>query len=112
MGFRAIERVKGVHQTTVIHWVKQVGPHLPEAYAPHKAPEVGALDALETFVGSKKQKLALDRRRPLYERDFRLGTGKPQCGNLCPLRGAGGPRAMRFLCHKWLERLSRLDGRR
>jgi hypothetical protein len=57
MGFRAIERVKGVHQTTVIHWVKQVGPHLPEAYAPHKAPEVGALDALETFVGSKKPKV-------------------------------------------------------
>jgi hypothetical protein len=25
MGFRAIERVKGVHHTTVIYWVKQVG---------------------------------------------------------------------------------------
>jgi transposase-like protein len=25
MGFRAIERVKGVHHTTVIDWVKQVG---------------------------------------------------------------------------------------
>jgi transposase-like protein len=25
MGFRAIERVKGIHHTTIIHWVKIVG---------------------------------------------------------------------------------------
>ena len=56
MGFRAIERVKGVHHTTVIHWVKQVGQHLPDAYDPDKTPEVGELDELETFVGSKKTK--------------------------------------------------------
>lgn len=37
-GFRAIERVKGVHQTTVIYWLKQVGE----------------LDELETFVAQKK----------------------------------------------------------
>ena len=53
-GFRAIERVKGVHHTTVITWVKQVGKHLPDAYAPDTTPEVGELDELETFVGSKK----------------------------------------------------------
>lgn len=29
-GFRAIERVKGVHHTTVIHWVKQLGENLPD----------------------------------------------------------------------------------
>ncbi len=56
MGFRAIERVKGVHHTTVIHWVKQVGQNLPDAYDPDKAPEVGELDELETFVGAKKTK--------------------------------------------------------
>jgi transposase-like protein len=55
-GFRAIERVKGVHHTTVITWVKQVGAHLPDAYDPDKTPEVGELDELETFVGSKKTK--------------------------------------------------------
>jgi transposase-like protein len=54
MGFRAIERVKGVHHTTVIDWVKQVGSLLPDAYAPDTAPEVGELDELETFVGAKK----------------------------------------------------------
>lgn len=61
-GFRAIERVTSVHHTTVITWVKQVGELLPDAYAPETTPEVGELDELETFVGSKKQTLALDRR--------------------------------------------------
>jgi hypothetical protein len=56
MGSRAIERVKGVHHTTVISWLKQVGEHLPDSYAPDAVPEVGALDELETFVGSKKTK--------------------------------------------------------
>jgi hypothetical protein len=60
MGFRGIERVKGVHHTTVIAWVKQVGDLLPDAYDPDVSPEVGELDELETFVGSKKQNLALD----------------------------------------------------
>ena len=32
MGFRAIERVKGVHNTTVMAWVKEVGELLPIAY--------------------------------------------------------------------------------
>jgi transposase-like protein len=61
-GFRAIERVKGVHHTTVITWVKQVGKLLPDAYAPETVPEVGELDELETFVGSKKTKSGCGRR--------------------------------------------------
>ncbi len=32
MGFRAIQRVKGVHHTTVINWVKSVGQLLPDSY--------------------------------------------------------------------------------
>ncbi len=54
MGFRGIERVKGVHHTTVIYWVKFVGEKLPDAYEPENRPQVGELDELETFVGSKK----------------------------------------------------------
>jgi insertion element IS1 protein InsB len=34
MGFRAIERVKGVHHTTVMAWVREVGELLPNAYDP------------------------------------------------------------------------------
>lgn len=56
MGFRGIERVTGVHHTTVISWVKQVGECLPDAYTPDQTPQVGELDELETFVGSKKTK--------------------------------------------------------
>ena len=56
MGFRGIERVTGVHHTTVISWVKQVGEHLPDAYEPEAIPQVGELDELETFVGAKKTK--------------------------------------------------------
>lgn len=52
LGFRAVEWVKGVHHTTVITWVKQVGEQLPDAYDPETTPEVGELDELETFVGS------------------------------------------------------------
>ena len=56
MGFRAIERVKGVHHTTVITWVKQIGERLPDAYDPEVTPQVGELDELETFVGVKETK--------------------------------------------------------
>lgn len=60
MGFRGIERVKGVHHTTIMTWVKQVGELLPDAYDPDTSPSVGELDELETFVGTKKQDLAVD----------------------------------------------------
>ena len=55
-----IERVKGVHHTTLITWVKRVGERLPNAYDPDSIPEVGELDELETFIGQKKQNLYLD----------------------------------------------------
>ena len=55
MGLRGIERVKGVHHTTVLNWVKQVGELLPEAYEPEVIPRVGELDELETFVGQKNK---------------------------------------------------------
>jgi len=38
MGFREIERVKKVHHTTVIHWVKQTGTMRPDGYAPEICP--------------------------------------------------------------------------
>ncbi|ACC80323.1 IS1 transposase [Nostoc punctiforme PCC 73102] len=59
MGFRPIERVKGVHHTTIIFWVKQMGEKLPDVPEENVIPEVGELDELETFVGSKKTKIWL-----------------------------------------------------
>ena len=54
MGFRGIERSKGVDHTTIIYWVKQLGEQLPDAPEESEITEVGELDELETFVGSKK----------------------------------------------------------
>ena len=56
MGFRAIERDKGVHHTTVIYWLKQIGEKLPDVPPSDDIPSVGELDELQTFIGSKKTK--------------------------------------------------------
>jgi transposase-like protein len=61
MGFRSIERVTGVHHTTVLTWVAQVGELRPDVYEPDTIPEVGELDELATFVGSKKTKSGFGR---------------------------------------------------
>jgi transposase-like protein len=54
MGFRGIERVSGVHHTTLIHWVRQVAIALPDAPESAEIPEIAQVDELQTFVGSKK----------------------------------------------------------
>lgn len=53
-GFRAIERVKKVHHTTIINWVKTMGEALPNAPDYDEIPEITQVDELETFVGKKK----------------------------------------------------------
>lgn len=60
MGLRAIDRVKKIHHTTVIHWLKQVAQLLPNAYESQGNPQVGELDELETFVAKKTQNMDLD----------------------------------------------------
>ncbi len=123
MGFRAIERIKGVHHTSIINWVKQVGELLPNAYAPETIPLVGELDELETFVGSKKagaslggslpmkgahktQNLALDKRRSLQVRNFRMGIRRSSCENFSTIVGISWKLEMLFLYHRWMASLS------
>lgn len=48
---RAIERVKKVHHTTIINWVKEIGRVLPDAPAYDEIPEITQVDELETFIG-------------------------------------------------------------
>ncbi|PIG92468.1 hypothetical protein CSQ79_15365 [Gloeocapsopsis sp. IPPAS B-1203] len=43
LGFCAIERVTGVHHTTVTYWVKQVGQHLKDAPECSEMPQVREL---------------------------------------------------------------------
>ena len=49
----------------LLNWVKQAGKLLPDFYEPGRTPQVGELDELQTFVGSKKQDLDSDSSRPL-----------------------------------------------
>jgi len=55
MGFRGIERVKRVHHTTLINWVKQVGEGLPDAYLPEQVPQVGERSGATDLCGLKKK---------------------------------------------------------
>ena len=52
-GFRAIKRVKKVHHTTIINWVKMIGNALPNIPDYDEIPEITQVDELETFVGKK-----------------------------------------------------------
>jgi hypothetical protein len=70
MGFRAIERLKGVHHTTIINWVKSAGKLLPNANEPKPIPEVAELDELETFVGSKKTKFGSGQPLTTLKKEF------------------------------------------
>lgn len=51
MGFRALERVTGINQNTIINWVRQADIALPET---QEIPKVTELDELPPFVGAKK----------------------------------------------------------
>ena len=57
MEFRAIERCTGISHNAVIDWVKETGAKLPETEEIENIPEVGELDELQTFVGSKENKI-------------------------------------------------------
>ena len=59
MGFRGIERVTGINHNTIINWVRQAGITLPDAPDSDEIPESTELDELQTFVGSKKNKIWL-----------------------------------------------------
>lgn len=99
MGLRAIERVKGVHHTTVITGVKQIGELLPDTYDLETTPQVGELNELETLVGIKKTNLAVDGSRSLGSRNCRLVSRRPESRSFSTLREFGMPMAMLFLCH-------------
>ena len=56
MGFRAIERVMGVHHTTVISWVKKIGNKLDNVPPTQEIPQIFQIDELQSFIGKKKIK--------------------------------------------------------
>lgn len=48
----------GINHNSVINWVRQAAAAIPEEN--YEIPETAQLDELETFVGQKKQDLAVD----------------------------------------------------
>ena len=57
MGLRGIERVTKIHHTTVMNWIREAGIKLPNALEEDEIPEIAEIDELQTFVGSKKNKV-------------------------------------------------------
>ncbi len=57
MGFRGIERVTGINHNSVINWVRQAEAAIPDTN--YEIPETAQVDELQTFVGSKKNKVWL-----------------------------------------------------
>ena len=55
MGFRGIEKVTGIHHTTIINWVKELGEELPEDESGE--PSVAELDELQTYINRKANKV-------------------------------------------------------
>ncbi len=56
MGFRGIERVTGIHHTTIINWVRESGEELPEDDEEDE-PTIAELDELQTYIGRKTDKI-------------------------------------------------------
>ncbi len=66
MGFRGIERITGIHHTTIINWVRESGEDLPEDES--SEPELAELDELQTYIGRQTEKVwiwtAIDHHAP------------------------------------------------
>jgi IS1 family transposase/transposase-like protein len=56
MGLRGIERVTGIHHTTIMNWVRESGEELPEDEE-GDLPIIAELDELQTYVGKKACKI-------------------------------------------------------
>ena len=54
IGQRAIERVTGVHLSTVISWVKKLGNKLDNSPPTEENPQIFQIDELQSFIGKKK----------------------------------------------------------
>ncbi len=83
LGLRGIERVTGIHHTTIMHWVREAGHQLPDAPEAVEIPEVTDLDELQTFVGKKRNQLWIwTAVNHSSSRNSGMGDGRSQCRNL------------------------------
>ncbi len=57
MGLGGIERVTGIHHTTIIHWIRKAGCPIPDVPLLEEIPEIIDFDELQTFIGNKRNKV-------------------------------------------------------
>ena len=57
MELLGIERVTEIHHTAVMNWIKETWLSLPDTSEESELPEITEIDELQTFIGSKKNKL-------------------------------------------------------
>ena len=105
--FEPLSGLKACITRTVIYWLKQVGELLPDAYEPEAPPQVGELDELETFVGSKKPKSGA---RSAVDH-FKAGIlgwvlGDHSAATFKPLWAIVKRWQCYFVCHRWVVSLS------
>ena len=106
-GERAIERVKGVHHTTIIKWVKLVGELLPDACNPNVIPQGKWTWWTGNFCRVEKNlHLDPDSGWPLPRRDVRMVLGDRACWNISSWRGNCGYMVVLFLRYLWMACLS------
>lgn len=55
MGFRGIERVTGIHHTTIMNWVRESAEDLPEDE--DGDPRIAELDEIQTYIGKRRNKV-------------------------------------------------------
>ena len=100
MGLRGIERVTGIHHTTVMHWIRAAGRQLPDAPEVEEIPEVTDLDELQTNVCNKRHKFwigcAVNHKQPGI---LAWVIGDPLCRNLQALVAARQVLALFLLCY-------------
>ena len=89
----------------MINWVKQAGDSLPDATPAEVIPELAQLDELQTFVGSKKQAMAVDSRRRQASRHSGLATRRSQFGDVLAVVVVGSRLAVFSLHHGWIASL-------
>lgn len=56
LGFRAIERITGIHHTTIINWIRQRRKELPLDLE-EDSPILAELDEIKTYVGKRDNKV-------------------------------------------------------
>jgi transposase-like protein len=60
LGFRAIGRILGVSNVSVLNWIRSFGKEVQQLHSVNQEIEMVEVDEMHTYIGSKKLLLDLD----------------------------------------------------